>query len=50
MQEYWELYMKQIDGNIASVLVNAGISVELPSEDKYFMGFIKINKLDTKLY
>lgn len=42
MQEYWELYMKQIDGNIASVLVNAGISAELPSEDKYFMGFIKI--------
>lgn len=42
MQEYWELYMKQIDGNIASVLVNAGVSVELPSEDKYFMGFIKI--------
>jgi len=42
MQEYWELYMKTIDGKIASVLVNAGISVELPSEDKYFMGFIKI--------
>lgn len=42
MQEYWELYMKQIDGNIASVLVNAGISAELPSEDKYFMGFIKL--------
>ncbi|MGZ5208956.1 MAG: DUF695 domain-containing protein [Sulfuricurvum sp.] len=42
MQEYWELYMKTIDGNIASVLVNAGISAELPSEDKYFMGFIKI--------
>ncbi|MFA6189589.1 MAG: DUF695 domain-containing protein [Sulfuricurvum sp.] len=42
MQEYWELYMKQLDGNLASVLVNAGISVELPSEDKYFMGFLKI--------
>lgn len=42
MQEYWELYMKTIDGNIASVLVNAGITVELPSDDKYFMGFIKI--------
>jgi len=42
MQEYWELYMKTIDGNIASVLVNAGISVELPSDDKSFMGFIKI--------
>ena len=42
MQEYWELYMKQLDGNIASILVNAGISAELPSEDKYFMGFIKL--------
>ncbi|MDD5052539.1 MAG: DUF695 domain-containing protein [Sulfuricurvum sp.] len=41
MQEYWELYMKQLDGAIASVLVNVGISAELPSEDKYFMGFIK---------
>ena len=28
MQEYWELYMKQIDGNPASVLFNAGISME----------------------
>jgi len=43
MQEYWELYMKQIDGNIASVLVNAGISAELPSEDKYYVGFIKLS-------
>lgn len=42
MQEYWELYMKTIDGHIASVLVNAGISVELPSEDKFYMGFIKV--------
>lgn len=43
MQEYWELYMKQLDGAIASVWVNAGVSVELPSEDKYFMGFIKLS-------
>jgi len=42
MQEYWELYMKTIDGNIASVLVNAGIAVELPSEDKFIVGFIKM--------
>ncbi|MDD5717149.1 MAG: DUF695 domain-containing protein [Sulfuricurvum sp.] len=42
MQEYWELYMKPIDGNIASVLVNAGISMELPSEDKFYVGFIKL--------
>lgn len=42
MQEYWELYMKTIDGNIASVLVNVGISAELPSEDKFTVGFIKM--------
>lgn len=34
--------MKQIDGHIASVFVNAGISVELPSEDKFYVGFIKL--------
>lgn len=43
MQEYWELYMKPIDGNIASVLVNAGISAELPSEDKCYMGFVRLS-------
>ncbi len=43
MQEYWELYMKTIDGNIASVLVNAGISADLPSEDKFYVGFIKLS-------
>lgn len=42
MQEYWELYMKTIDGAIASVLFNAGISAELPSEDKFYVGFIKL--------
>ena len=29
MQEYWELYMKSIDGKPASVLFNAGISMEV---------------------
>lgn len=42
MQEYWELYMKPIDGHIASILFNAGISAELPSEDKTYAGFIKL--------
>jgi len=42
MQEYWELYMKPLDGAIASVLVNAGISAGLPSEDKFYVGFIKL--------
>lgn len=42
MQEYWELYMKPIDGNAASVLFNAGISVEFPIQDKGYVGFVKI--------
>ncbi|HGZ70468.1 MAG TPA: DUF695 domain-containing protein [Nitratifractor sp.] len=29
MQEYWEIYMKQIDGKVASVLFNAGISMDI---------------------
>jgi len=29
MQEYWEIYMKQIDGKLASVLFNAGISMDV---------------------
>jgi len=29
MQEYWELYMKNVEGKPASVLFNAGISMEI---------------------
>ena len=29
MQEYWELYMKNLEGNLASILFNAGISMEV---------------------
>ncbi len=35
MQEYWELYMKSLEGKPASVLFNAGISMEL--EDQKFI-------------
>ncbi|MCK9374461.1 MAG: DUF695 domain-containing protein [Sulfuricurvum sp.] len=35
--------MKTIDGAIATVQVNAGISTELPSEDKFYVGFIKLS-------
>lgn len=42
MQEYWELYMKSVDGHPASVLFNAGISEELILEDKPYLGFIKL--------
>jgi len=29
MQEYWELYMKNLEGKPASVQFNAGISMEI---------------------
>jgi len=29
MQEYWEIYMKPVDGKPASVLFNAGVSMEI---------------------
>ena len=44
MQEYWELYMKQIDGKPASVLFNAGISMEM-EELQYsypIIAFVKV--------
>lgn len=42
MQEYWELYMKPLDGYAASVLFNAGIADQLPCEDKIYLGWIQI--------
>jgi len=29
MQEYWEIYMKNLEGKVASILFNAGISMEV---------------------
>ena len=42
MQEYWELYMKPIDGHPATVSFNAGIAVELRKEALPYMGFVKL--------
>jgi len=44
MQEYWELYMKNLEGNPASILFNAGISMEM-DEIKYIyptIAFVKV--------
>jgi len=44
MQEYWEIYMKNIDGKVASVLFNAGISMDV-EKFKYIytqVAFIKV--------
>ena len=44
MQEYWELYMKNLEGSPASILFNAGISMEM-DEIKYVyptIAFVKV--------
>ena len=44
MQEYWEIYMKNIEGKPASIQFNAGISMEIETQ-KYIhpnIGFVKV--------
>ena len=44
MQEYWELYMKSLDGKPASILFNAGISMDV-EKFKYIypqIAFVKV--------
>ena len=44
MQEYWELYMKNLDGKPASILFNAGISMDV-EKFKYIypqIAFVKV--------
>lgn len=36
MQEYWELYMKNLDGKPASILANVGISMELKEMQRIY--------------
>lgn len=42
MQEYWELYLKTLDGAPAIVSFNAGIAEEAVRENLMVMGFIKL--------
>lgn len=44
MQEYWELYMKNLDGYPASVQFNAGISMEIEEKRHIFptVAFVKV--------
>lgn len=45
MQEYWELYMKNLEGHPASIQFNAGISMEVETQ-KYIhptVAFIKVS-------
>jgi len=50
MQEYWELYMKNLEGHPASVLFNAGISMDM-EELKYThpnVAFVKVTLKESK--
>ena len=42
MQEYWENYLKSIDGHEAIVSFNAGISDGVPHQEFRYVGFVKI--------
>ena len=42
MQEYWESYVKQVDGHKAMVSLNAGISDEISNYEVMYVGFVKV--------
>ena len=42
MQEYWEGYVKPIDGHKAMVSFNAGVSDFVPDAEYMYVGFVKV--------
>jgi hypothetical protein len=46
MQEYWEAYVKPVDGHKAMVSFNAGVSDFIPDTEYPYVGFVKV-KLNT---
>lgn len=42
MQEYWEAYMKPVDGRPAMISFNAGVSDSAPDMDYMFVSFVKV--------
>jgi len=42
MQEYWESYVKQVDGHKAMVSFNAGVADFAPDEQHIYVGFVKV--------
>ena len=41
MQEYWEAYMKPMEGHPSMVSFNAGVSDSMPDSDYGYVGFVK---------
>ena len=50
MQEYWEIYMKSLEGKPASILFNAGISMEIEKIQYIYptIAFIKVKLKEPK--
>jgi regulator of RNase E activity RraB len=48
MQEYWENYMKPIDGHKAMISFNAGVSDFVPDESMMYVGFVKVKLKEPK--
>ena len=50
MQEYWELYMKNLEGKVASIQFNAGISMEVEELEYSYqtVAFVKAKLKDPK--
>ncbi|WP_151900558.1 DUF695 domain-containing protein [Sulfurimonas hydrogeniphila] len=42
MQEYWEAYMKPMDGHAAMVSLNAGVADSVPDGEYMYVGFVKV--------
>ncbi|MBA1433445.1 MAG: DUF695 domain-containing protein, partial [Epsilonproteobacteria bacterium] len=48
MQEYWESYVKPVDGNKAMVAFNANIADSVPNYEYMYVGFVKIKLKNPK--
>lgn len=42
MQEYWESYLKLVDGHKAMVAFNAGVADGVPHQEFMYVGFVKV--------
>jgi hypothetical protein len=42
MQEYWEAYMKPVEGHPSMVSFNAGVSDSVPDDEYMYVGFVKV--------
>ncbi len=48
MQEYWESYVKPIEGKKAMIAFNAGVADRMPNPEYLYVGFVKIKLKNPK--